>query len=64
MGIGHFTKDSDFHELSLLYGTPPKVIWLKCGNQPKSHILNLLLENQAAIETFINDDGTVCLELY
>ncbi len=58
------TKDSDFHELSLLYGIPPKVIWLKCGNRPKSYILNLLLDNQAAIEAFINDDRTVCLELY
>lgn len=25
------TRDSDFHELSTLYGAPPKVIWLKTG---------------------------------
>lgn len=31
----HFTlvsKDSDFHELSLLYGSPPKVVWIRRGN--------------------------------
>jgi predicted nuclease of predicted toxin-antitoxin system len=31
------TKDSDFQELSLIRGEPPKVIWLKCGNQSKEY---------------------------
>lgn len=26
------SKDSDFHELSLLYGSPPKVVWIRRGN--------------------------------
>lgn len=26
------TKDSDFHELCVLHGPPPKVVWLKIGN--------------------------------
>lgn len=26
------TKDSDFSELSLLRGFPPKVIWIRIGN--------------------------------
>jgi len=25
------TKDSDFYERSLIYGFPPKVIWLQCA---------------------------------
>jgi predicted nuclease of predicted toxin-antitoxin system len=37
------TKDSDFHEFSLLYGSLPKIIWLKCGNKPKWYILRLLI---------------------
>ena len=28
------TKDSDYHELSILYGAPPQIIWLKTGNDP------------------------------
>ena len=26
------SKDSDFHERSLLYGHPPKVVWIRRGN--------------------------------
>ena len=26
------TKDSDFHNLSLLRGSPPQVVWLRVGN--------------------------------
>jgi len=28
------TQDSDFADLAALLGPPPKVIWLRCGNQP------------------------------
>ncbi|MGH8568854.1 MAG: DUF5615 family PIN-like protein [Gammaproteobacteria bacterium] len=31
-GFTIVTQDSDFHELSVLYGSPPKIVWLKCGN--------------------------------
>jgi predicted nuclease of predicted toxin-antitoxin system len=26
------TKDGDFHQRSLLFGPPPKVVWLRIGN--------------------------------
>jgi len=58
------TKDSDFHELGLLYGDPPKVIWLKCGNKPKWYVLGLLLNNQKKIEAFSEDQESSCLEMY
>jgi predicted nuclease of predicted toxin-antitoxin system len=58
------TKDSDFHEFSLLYGNPPKVIWLKCGNKPKWYVLGLLLNNQEKIKAFFDDEQTSCLEIY
>lgn len=58
------TKDSDFHEFSLLYGNPPKVIWLKCGNKPKWYVLGLLLNNQEQIEAFYEDAASSCLEVY
>jgi predicted nuclease of predicted toxin-antitoxin system len=63
-GFTIVTKDSDFHEFSLLYGNPPKVIWLKCGNKPKWFILGLLLNNQEKIEAFFEDEETSCLEIY
>ncbi len=36
-GFGSVTKDLDFHEFSLVYGNPPKVIWLKRGKKPKCY---------------------------
>ncbi len=63
-GFTIVTKDSDFHEFSLLYGCPPKVIWLKCGNKPKWYVLGLLLNNKKLIETFLEDKKSTCLEIY
>ena len=58
------TKDSDFHEFSLVFGSPPKVIWLKCGNRTKSYVLGLLLDNQEEVKAFIQDSASSCLEIY
>ncbi len=58
------TKDSDFHELGLLYGNLPKVIWFKCGNKPKWYVLGLLLNNQDEIKAFYEDADCNCLEVY
>jgi predicted nuclease of predicted toxin-antitoxin system len=39
------SKDSDFHELSLLYGSPPKVVWIRRGNCSTRQI-ELILRNR------------------
>ncbi len=36
------TKDNDFDELSQLFGCPPKVIRLMCGNNKTSYVANLI----------------------
>jgi predicted nuclease of predicted toxin-antitoxin system len=36
------SKDSDFHQRSLLYGHPPKFIYLRVGNSPTSTIVKFL----------------------
>ena len=28
------TQDSDFADMAAVLGPPPKVVWLRCGNQP------------------------------
>lgn len=58
------TKDSDFHELGLLRGFPPKVIWLQCGNRSSAYILSTLLNNKDAIQAFMQDTENACLALY
>ncbi len=55
------TKDSDFHELSLLFGAPPRVVWLQLGNASRSRVLQLLLENASEIEQRLQDADTTCL---
>jgi predicted nuclease of predicted toxin-antitoxin system len=55
--------DVDFAERAALTGPPPKVIWLRCGNQPTDVIEKLLREHIAVIEAFGLDDAA-CLEIY
>jgi predicted nuclease of predicted toxin-antitoxin system len=32
------SQDADFAEMATLFGPPPKVIWLRCGNQPPTRL--------------------------
>ncbi|MBL7961141.1 DUF5615 family PIN-like protein [bacterium] len=58
------TQDSDFHERSILFGFPPKVIWIKVGNTSSQHILHVIQTHYRDIELFENDRDSGCLELY
>lgn len=42
------TKDSDFVDLLDRKGSPPKVIWLTCGNTSESALQTILQENLLA----------------
>lgn len=46
------SKDSDFHQRSLLYGHPPKFIYLRIGNSPTSKIVQILRSNFDTIIQF------------
>lgn len=41
------SKDSDFHEKSVLIGYPPKVVWIRRGNCTNRQI-ELILRNKVA----------------
>ena len=56
--------DSDFTEFVALYGPPPRLVWLRCGNQPISVIEKLLRRHAAAIAQLENDDAPACLEIF
>ncbi len=58
------TQDVDFAERSMLYGSPPKVIWLRCGNAPTKQVESLLRSGVEVIRTFLNNSSLHCLELY
>ncbi len=58
------SQDSDFADRASLYGPPPKVIWLRCGNQRTAFIEALLRASGQRILEFGKEPGTGCLELY
>jgi predicted nuclease of predicted toxin-antitoxin system len=58
------TLDADFADLATLRGWPPKVIWLRCGNQSVAFIEGLLRRSHARIEAFVTDEDASFLELY
>jgi predicted nuclease of predicted toxin-antitoxin system len=55
-GLAIVSKDSDFQQRSLLYGSPPKFIWLRVGNCSVKTIEDLLRKHSVAIHTFDLDD--------
>jgi predicted nuclease of predicted toxin-antitoxin system len=57
------SKDSDFHQLSLLHGHPPKTVWLRVGNTPTATIAALLREHSATLRRFHEDPNAALLAL-
>jgi predicted nuclease of predicted toxin-antitoxin system len=57
------SKDADMHDLSLVLGNPPKVIWLRLGNCSTLQVENLLRRDFAAIESFFEDETLSLLAL-
>ena len=55
--------DADFAEMAALLGAPPKVVWLRRGNQPTSTVEDILRTHADAIKAF-NSDPAACLEIY
>jgi predicted nuclease of predicted toxin-antitoxin system len=46
------SKDADFHQRSLLYGHPPKFIYLRIGNSSTSKVVQVLRDNFDIIVQF------------
>lgn len=55
------TKDNDFDERSQVYGCPPKIIHLICGNKSTSHIQDLIFHHKEAIQSFATLDSGNCI---
>ncbi|MGA2497487.1 MAG: DUF5615 family PIN-like protein [Tepidisphaeraceae bacterium] len=62
-GFALVTQDSDFADLAALFGPPPRVIWLRCGNQPTQAIEEFLRNHAQTIEAFGLDSDADCLEI-
>lgn len=57
------TFDSDFVDLSIVKGFPPKIIWLKTGNQTTTSIADILQANALSISHFVLSEEVGVLEM-
>jgi predicted nuclease of predicted toxin-antitoxin system len=61
------TFDTDFYDLSNLFGIPPKIIWLRTGNRKTSDLAELILSKSEIINEFLTNPSykeIACLEIY
>ena len=57
------SKDSDFHQRSLTFGSPPKVIWIQRGNCSTDEIIAILQGHLPDIQRFVAEPEAAFLEL-
>jgi predicted nuclease of predicted toxin-antitoxin system len=58
-----FPKDSDFAERSVLFGAPPKIIWIRSGNCTTAEIASLLQTKFLDVRRFVLQNAETCLIL-
>jgi predicted nuclease of predicted toxin-antitoxin system len=57
------TKDDDFHQISTLLGSPPKVVWIRLGNCRTADVASLLIDSFKVISAFYSDDEKALLAI-
>jgi predicted nuclease of predicted toxin-antitoxin system len=60
------TFDSDFYDIRLLKGTPPKIIWIRKGNLTTKKNIETLEDKRSAIKDFLTNPDKkeiACLEI-
>ncbi|NKE69545.1 DUF5615 family PIN-like protein [Candidatus Manganitrophus noduliformans] len=62
-GLSIVSKDADFHQRSFLFGSPPKVIWVRRGNCSTSDIEAILRAHHADLLWFEQDVKSAFLVL-
>lgn len=62
-GFTIVSKDSDFHQRSLVDRNPPRVIWIRRGNCSTLTVAHLLIQAREAIEAFQDDVAKTLLIL-
>lgn len=62
-GYAVVTFDSDFVDLNVVRGIPPKIIWLKTGNLTTKSISELLRNNLSFIHDFLESTEEEILEI-
>lgn len=62
-GYSIVTFDGDFYDFSLIWGHPPKIIWLRTYNQTTRHLEAILRNYLTTLIEFEANDDLACLEI-
>jgi predicted nuclease of predicted toxin-antitoxin system len=62
-GLIIVSKDTDFQQFALLYGHPPKVVWINLGNCDTTAVAALLMSEAITIRDFAADANASFLVL-
>jgi predicted nuclease of predicted toxin-antitoxin system len=57
------SKDADFHQRSLIFGHPPKLVLLRTGNCPTARVAELLRASYDLLSAFDSDPDASILIL-
>jgi predicted nuclease of predicted toxin-antitoxin system len=58
------SKDSDYSDLSILLGSPPKAIWIRRGNCKTSEIAQILRQHDEDIQRLVKEKERNILILF
>ncbi len=58
------SKDSDFHQRSLLYGFPPKIVWVRLGNCSTKAVEKVLRAHCDELKRFHADETATFLIIF
>ncbi len=56
------TFDSDFCDLNIIKGYPPKIIWIRTGNTTTKNLETIIRQKSELINSFLTEDFG-CLEI-
>ena len=57
------TFDGDFYDFSLVWGHPPKIIWLRVTNHVTKEVASVLHKHHDIIRLFAKNKELACLEI-
>ncbi|MFK8044209.1 MAG: DUF5615 family PIN-like protein [Crocinitomicaceae bacterium] len=57
------TFDADFYDFSIVWGHPPKIVWIRTGNKTTSEVEQILRKHSETIKKFKSDEKLACLEV-
>ncbi|NLO18646.1 MAG: DUF5615 family PIN-like protein [Ignavibacteria bacterium] len=63
-GYSILTYDADFSDLATYLGHPPKIIWLRFGNQKIEFLASRIIRNINKVKEFEKNPDLAVLEIY